>query len=472
MPEKNVSLDELPYDDEDPESIIGYAGKLTGSTLEEMLDLESGIIGGKTTKGSFGCMVESEYFHIRTNNEAVPDFNKAGIELKVTPMVKGEDGRLRSKERLVLGIIDYNKVPEKGFRMFLDKNSRLLILFYQWTSNTAIERYRILKVVDWTPSEEELRVIREDWNIIQGFVERGEAHLLSERNTRFLAACTKGAGHGQDMRTQPFSDELAKQRSLSFKASFMTTIYNTRPDVNKKKLKDMGYGSILDGRWDKDISFSEFILNKFDRFRGKTCRQIERELGVELKDSSYQYYSMLAMAMFGVTGKKHIKELDEANIKMKTIRIKRNGTPKENMSFPAFDRDAMMEQTWETSDLLEQIDREFLFPVFGFQTDDPDNEERKDLVFLGAFLWVIPDADMMTVRGVWEDTQIKIREGRNDFIRISDGRVSHVRPHDRRKTFDEYGNDITKKCFWLNSGYIKGIVRDGLEKRYGRSDRT
>lgn len=468
MPQKNVPLEKLPYDDNDEVSIINFAGLLTGSTLDECLDIESDIIGGSTTKGSFGQMIESEYFHIRNNSEAVPDFDKVGMELKVTPMVRGEKGELKSKERLVLGIMDYNKVPEMGFRTFSDKNSHLLIIFYEWRRDMPIGRYKILKVVDWRPSESELRIIREDWETINGFIMSGNAHNLSERHTKVLAASTKGMGHGRDMRTQPFSDIPAKQRSLSFKASFMTTLYKTYPDVGGGGRRDVHYGSLIGGEWGEDIPFSEFVLRKFDRFRGRTCRDIERALGVELSDTSYQYHSMLTMAILDVVGKKHVKELEEANIKMKTIRIKRNGTPKESMSFPAFDPDTLTEQTWESSDLLEQIDREFLFPVFGFQTDRPENEARKDLVLLGAFLWYIPDDDLDVVRKVWEDTQAKVREGRRDFVRMSDGRISHVRPHDRRKVYDEFGNDITKRSFWFNSEYIKGVVRDGLEKRYGK----
>lgn len=467
MPRKTVPRENMPYDDSDLESIIKYASRLTGKTLNDVIVMETGTIGGLETKGIFGQMVEREYFLIENNNDAVPDFEEVGLELKVTPVIKGKDG-YKSKERLVLGIIDYNKVPEKGFDIFLDKNSHILIVFYEWREETDIREYRILKVVDWKPSEEELRVIHEDWNTIQGYIEGGEAHLLSERCTRFLAANTKGSGHGMDMRTQPFSDILATQRSLSFKTSFMTTIFNTYPDVGEELGLENDYASVFHGEWDLNTSFSNYVLNKFDRFKGKTCTEIEAILCTEIDDTSYQYYYKLAMAMFGIKGKKHIKEFEEAGITMKTIRIKLNGTPKESMSFPAFNPNTLIEQTWETSDFYSQIDHEFLFPVFGFRTNDPENENRKNLVFLGAFFWYVPDNDMKTIGEVWKDTKEKLIEGRTDFVKISDKRISHVRPHDSKKKFDEYGNEITKKCFWFNSMYIKEVVKKGLSDRYNR----
>ena len=117
----------LPYDDGDARPILGYAAKLTGHTLKDLLGQESGFIGGKDTKGYFGQLVEKGYFMIDNNSRPVPDFDKVGIELKVTPLKALKKG-LTSKERLVLGIIDYNEVPSKRFRIFSDKNSHLLIV--------------------------------------------------------------------------------------------------------------------------------------------------------------------------------------------------------------------------------------------------------------------------------------------------------------------------------------------------------
>lgn len=466
MPKKTVPREELPYDDRDPESIIVYAGRLTGKSLREVMDAGPGIIGGTGSKGKFGQMVE-DYFFIKTNSDAVPDFEDAGIELKVSPLIDLGRGKRKSKERLVLGIIDYNRVPEEGFDTFLKKNSRLLIVFYLWSEHTDITEYRVLKVVDWRPTEEELRVIREDWGIIQGFVERGEAHLLSERFTRYLAANTKGVGHGKDLRSQPFSDIPAKQRSLSFKQSFMTVLYETHQDVMAgagRKGPDLE--TVFHGEWDPDTSFSGYILGKMDRFRGKTCGEIEAELGISPNAQSKQYYSKIAMAMLGVTGKGRIKEFEEANIRMKTIRLTLSGTPKESMSFPRFVPEEVIAQSWEESDFLAELDHEFLFPVFGFRTKRPKDEARRDLVFLGAFMWCIPEEDLETVKGVWLDTRDKLAQKRTDFVRIADKRISHVRPHDTKKRFDDDGNEVTDRCFWLNGQYIKAVVRKGLSDRY------
>lgn len=473
---KEEPIEELPYDDSDLESILRYAGKLTGKTLDELAGGGEIVIGDTHSKGRFGQIVEEDYFHIPNNSLPEPDFRKVGMELKVAP-IKGEGDKMTSKERMVLGIINYDEVPEKGFKIFLDKGSHILIVFYHWKENTDVRSYRILKVVDWRPTEEELRLILEDWKVIEGYILRGEADLLSERQTKYLAANTKGAGHGKDDRKQPFSDRPAKQRSLSFKVQFMTNLFRSHPDVNETFLEPPivedrdDSDTIFKGTWSEDETFEEYVMARFDRFVDKTCLEIEEMLDIELNESSKQYYYTLTLAMLGVFGKKHIKEFDEAGIIIKTARIKLDGQPKESMSFPAFKYEELVDQTWETSDFHSQIDHEFLIPVFQFNTSDPRNEGRKELIFRGAFFWYVPDEDFKVIQKVWEDTKEKVsRMDFDHFIHASDRRIAHVRPHGRNKkdTYEFRGGHYMKRSFWFNDSYIRTVIKDGLDRLKSR----
>lgn len=455
-----------PYDKTDPESILFRASALTNRTLRDFIKIGEVVIGGANTKGTFGQTVESGYFLISNNASPLPDFREAGIELKVTPMKK-VGTKLVSKERLVLGIINYDEVPTRHFEIFTDKDSRILIVFYLWEENTDIYDYKFLKVVDWTPAPEELHMIREDWDIIEGYVMRGEAHLLSERHTKYLAANTKGVGHGRDLRSQPFSDVPAKQRALSFKASFMTSLYHTHKDINDlmKTIEPTDIASILHGEWPDDETFEEHIVRYYDRFIGKSCEEIEHMLGINLKDDSKQYYYSLTLAMAGVKGKKRIKEFEQAGIEVKTIRTKMNGKPKESMSFPYIRYDDMVEQEWETSDFYEQLDHEFFSPVFSF-SKDPKDQKRKELVFKGAFFWSIPDDDFVEIGNVWLDTKNKVLDDDFDhFIRMKDHPISHVRPHanDSSDMTTYKGRRVRKLAFWLKDAYIQDIIRKNLK---------
>lgn len=455
----------MPYDKSDEESILRRAAKLTGKTLNNMIEYGETVIGGTNTKGYFGQIVEEGYFQIENNNSPLPDFQDAGIELKVTPMRKIGKG-LVSKERLILGIINYDEVPTRRFNIFLDKDSHILIVFYLWEENKDIMEYEFLKVVDWKPTPEELRMIKEDWDVIEGYIMRGEAHLLSERHTKYLAACTKGAGHGKDMRSQPFSIEPAKQRALSFKASFMTDLFYSHADVGEVLIDTVPETeSIIHGSWSEKETFEEHILSYYRPFVGMTCGEIEIKLGIDLDDSSKQYYSTLAMAMAGIQKKKRIKEFEQAGIMMKTIRTMQNGKPKESMSFRYIRFEEMVDQTWEESDFYDDLDHEFFSPVFGF-TADPSKQSRKELKFRGAFFWTVPDEDFEVIKSVWEDTRQKVENDDFDhFIGMKDNPISHIRPHARNSldVTDYYGRKVKKVSFWLKDTYIEGIIDKHLK---------
>lgn len=456
----------MPYDKTDVDSILRRASKLTGNTLRDFIEYGEVVIGGTHTKGRLGQIVEVGYFDLENNNSPLPDFKDAGIELKVTPMKKVGSG-LVSKERLILGIINYEDVPKKHFRIFTDKDSHILMIFYLWEEGADVLDYEFLKVVDWMPTDEEWRMIREDWEVIEGYIMRGEAHLLSEKHTKYLAACTKGAGHGGDMRSQPFSIEPAKQRALSFKASFMTQLYHSHVDVGETILDEVQDTiSILHGEWSPDETFEEHIIKYYSRFVGHTCSEIERELNLELDDGSKQYYSTLSMAMAGVTGKKHIKEFEEAGILIKTIRTYENGKPKESMSFPYIRFEELVEQDWEDSDFFDQLDHEFFSPVFSFTNKDTKSQSRKDLIFKGAFFWTIPDEDMPVIESVWLDTKGKVLDDDFDhFIGMSDNPIAHIRPHARNSmdTATYKGRTVKKVSFWLKDTYIQGIIKKHLD---------
>ncbi len=463
--DEDPSLDSENYDKSDLKSILFHASKLTDKTLRDFISNGDEIIGGTNTKGRFGQIVESGYFQIENNSSPLPDFQDAGIELKVTPIKKIDSG-LVSKERLILGIINYDDVPKRHFNIFLDKDSHILIVFYLWSEDTDIYDYRFLKVVDWRPTEEELRIIREDWDVIEGYVMRGEAHLLSERHTKYLAACTKGTGHGKDLRTQPFSSELAKQRALSFKASFMTDLFHSHPDINDVLSIDDSDSKAIAENWSEKVTFEDYVIGLYQPFVGRTCAEIESMLRIELNSDSKQYYYTLSLAMAGVLGKKHIREFEQAGILVKTIRIKTDGKSKESMSFPHIRYDDMVTQSWEESDFYSQLDHEFFSPVFEFTSKDTNSQGRKELRFKGAFFWTLSDKEFEIVHEVWEDTKSKVLAKDFDhFVKMTDNRISHIRPHGRNSQdlaiYD--GEPVKKLAFWLNGTYIEDVVRKNLK---------
>lgn len=117
---ENINLE---YDKRSPKSIENYAKKLLGKSFREVIDNDNNGINDKNgedygasdvdekkrNKGNLGELIEEKYFHYKNNNDARPDFEEAGVELKVTPYKQLKNGKISAKERLVVNKIDYQR---------------------------------------------------------------------------------------------------------------------------------------------------------------------------------------------------------------------------------------------------------------------------------------------------------------------------------------------------------------------------
>src|SRR5882724_7561840 len=128
-PNNRFTVWPLPYDYKDAEQIESYARKLIGKRLRSFVT-DANVASGRG-KGRFGSLLEQFYFFKVPDSNPGPDFPEAGVELKSTPLKLARTG-LVPKERLALGMIDYNKVHLEDWRKsgLLAKNSVLLLVWY------------------------------------------------------------------------------------------------------------------------------------------------------------------------------------------------------------------------------------------------------------------------------------------------------------------------------------------------------
>ena len=189
-------------------------------------------------KGAIGKIIEESWFGIKPNNKAKPDFKEAGVELKVIPYKIIKNGEIRAKERLVCNIIDYTKENWSNFKKssFFKKCKTILIMTYKHIPGEDKGNFKIDGAILFSFPKDELKQIKKDWKKISGKVKAGKAHKLSEKDTTYLAACTK-AKNASKLREQPFSEKYAKQRAYALKQSYMTYILNEYVFGNKKDSK-------------------------------------------------------------------------------------------------------------------------------------------------------------------------------------------------------------------------------------------
>ena len=433
---------------------------------EKVITIEDKKDNDYLNKGGLGQMVEQVLFGLQTNNDSEPDFTKAGIELKVTPYKKLKDGKLSAKERLVLNIIDYMNEYKNEFQSshFWFKNNTIQLLWYLWEANKNIKDLKITheKLLELTKNED-LKQIEEDWKFIINKIKDGKAHEISEADTMYLAACSKGA-NANSLRKQPFSEIPAMQRAFCFKNSYMTQLVRkyigNYSDVEKILKKTT-------------ISFNEFVNTIVNKYKGMSQKELMKEFNLD--SSAKNINSILISRMFNVKiNLRETEEFQKANIIPKTVRIEENGSIKESISFPSFKFTEIINQNWETCYLKKELETtKYMFFVF--------KKEKNDYIFKGIKLWNMPQIDIETsVMDMWKKTYNTIKSGnivryikdgkrKTNFVGISENDVCHVRPHarDAKDTFKLPVKDqltglteYTKQCFWINSNYIKSIFQE------------
>ena len=450
--------------------ILERAQALCGKTYRQLLSLCRCAVAVPSGKGRFGALIESCY-GIKTNSRPAPDFEEAGIELKVTPVLKYAAGSKKTgyhaKERLVCNIIDYiTEAEASGFydSSFAHKCARMLIFFYLTDPHAdAFEErlldYSLMVLRDLPPHD--LATIVHDWEIIHAKILAGRAHEISESDTDYLAACTKGV-NAASMRKQPFSPILAKQRAYALKSSYMTAYFGrSRTQTEAASL----YRSD-----DAAEPLEIFVANRVGKHLGRKLSDLSREFGVPLTGKSCAANIIRKIFKTEISSPDDILEFRKANIRVKTVRFEPDGRLRESMSFAAFRAGGLMaEPDWETSALHDFFaETRFLFVVLRKSSDG-------DVIFESVRFWNMPPTDLNgDVRAVWEKTREAIRSGnvyvrtpsgqrrRSKFPGEKDGPVAHVRPHaqNSRDIDDTWPHVIpfTKHCFWLNRSYIKGIL--------------
>ena len=470
------------YDKTNPLSIENYAQKLIGKTFQDVIDEDeqkqamfvreassygvAEVSEGKRNKGNLGQIIEERFFHYACNNDARPDFHEAGVELKVTPYKVGANGKLSAKERLILTMIDYFSVVNEEFETshMWNKARLILLIYYLYEKEVPINLdYRIDYAKLFSPPEQDIKIIKHDFEVIVEKIRAGKAHELSEGDTMYLGAATK-ASTSQDRRMQPFSDEPAKPRAFSFKNSYMTYVLNTYIVPGKDTYEPIMQSETTD-------SFEDYVVQRIDKHAGESVSELCNvfEINVEKKPKNLE--ALLAYRMLGIKGN-HAEEFEKANIVVKAIRIGKNNKIKESMSFPTFKFKELIEEEWEDSTFGNYLrETRFLFVVYKFDENDV-------LRLRGCQFWNIPYADLEEdVRTVWERTKTVLKEGlqvtlvngvhRNNFPKATENRVSHVRPHAQNAN-DTYelpdGRQFPKQCFWLNNTYILSQLEERFKK--------
>ena len=433
------------YDSDSLESILNYAKRLEGTTLRDACEIDD-IEDPHARRGSFGNAVERYYFHYQINSDAEPDFKTVETELKTTPLKLKKNGSYSAKERLVISMINYMSVVDETWETssLQKKLHKLLLIAYQYDKNLNPVDYLIKLVELWGVPPEDVPTFKRDWDTVVNKIRAGHAHELSGSDTLYLEAATKAAT-SKNRTKQPFSTIPAKPRAWAIKPSYMTAVFNGMLDAQQIARR----GS------DAELDLLSLVRKRFEPCIGLSEEELAERCGYSYRGRGKpkNLCALITKRLLGVDEHSKIAEFEKAGIKTKTIRLKRNGVPKESISFPAFSYFDLAERDFEQSDFRDHLRRKYLFVIFRQDAHDASRFLLSDVLF-----WQMPDRDLLEAKRCYDEMRERVMSGRAEqSVKSSENRCCHVRPHGRNKKDvlpTPYGSFETKKCFWINASYI------------------
>lgn len=369
------------------------------------------------------------------------------------------------------------------------KLAKILMVWYERIKSNPRTSFKIeyVSLYDLYSNvlKKDLEIIQHDFRKISKKIRLGKAHELSEGDTLYLGACTKGATAESSLQPQFYNKEIpAKRRAFSLKQSYMTYILNQYVATGL-----MNYDAIFSEEELKHGNFEDLVISKIDKFVGRSEEDLYQQFQLNTKSKSVN--KSLVNCILGVKTE-NAEEFEKANIEIKTIRINKVGTPKESMSFPRLVINEFITQEFDSSFEYEFFEKtKFLFVVF------QENSEG-EFILKGSKFWNMPIQDLETIgKREWEAYKYKFIDGvefkldyqkgnklvvKNNLPKKANHKIFHLRPHALKSAYvingKKYGNGnekdmdelpngdkMTSQSIWLNSDYIKKVVSDIIEEK-------
>ena len=467
----------IKYDDSSEKSIVTYAKKLIGKSLQEILDLSSTTrtINLKN-KGLAGLIIEKEWFGIEQNSSQLPDFDKVGIELKIIPLKKTKNG-IVVKERTKICSMNYMTLHDEKWEESHTKEKLNKILFvYYFPDSSDILKSKILKIDLWKLSEEAGELfLKDDWHFVQNKVITGYAHELSGRDTDSLEASPAGTKKQVPQFNTIYAD-TAQKRAFSLKQPFTNQRW--------KEINQVKFESIIETLNITSLdSFEQAILEKINLLQGKSILELSEVFDVKIGQSKSRVAAVMKKIIGFKSVRSKIKEFEQLGIEIKMINVrKKDCRPMEAISFPAMKLEEFVLEEWEESTFLPMISKILFIPIYKAYKDIKD----LDKLYLGkAFFWTPSNSEFDIIKQEWLNYQREVNNGKcrvtkianktkrgykevSELSKESATQIIHIRPHGRNsndRDKDGLGNSIIKQSFWLNTKFIQQLIIKNLLKR-------
>ncbi|MGM0125647.1 hypothetical protein IGI37_003046 [Enterococcus sp. AZ194] len=469
------------------QAVHNRAREAVGVTLWKLLTSENQV--DTDSKNISTDLIWKKWFKVSKEHVDELSMIEAGVEAITVPYRKQSNGIVSALQQLEICSIDV-AAKEEDFKIskFYKTSKILEIAFYEFNPAISRAQWTIDEVIQFSFPKRDLKVIQQDWDLINSYIVQGRSKELTEGLTNYLAASRRvnkmtGEVHLFYSLKPSYMSYLIREFVFgsSFDSSIRKTAFIEAEVIDKPANieKNEAVESVISDEEFKRTTFDKLLIEKLSNYIGETESNLGRRFLVERKHKNF--YSVLASSMLGMKGNlENAEEIQKANILVKTIRVSKKNSVRESMSFPTLKFKKLVEEEWNTSTLRTMFETSrFLFIVFKENSED-------EYVFRGAKFWSMPEADLDgKVKEAWEETVKTLKNGvnltfdkgrvTNNLVGLKDKKIIHVRPHASKASYiennsnadelptkahwtnkpDGYSNYwMTKQSFWFNKDYV------------------
>jgi DNA mismatch repair protein MutH len=186
----SVAVPCAPPDSE--QELVERANELSGRTLTELAERLSSPVPPdlRRAKGWAGQMLERA-LGATARSRAAPDFEALGVELKTLPVTRAG----APCESTFVCTIDLSKIGDVEWEHSLvrRKLARVLWIPIEGEREIPVGARRIGTPLLWSPTDEDERDLRFDWEELAGVIGRGHVESLTGHFGRYLQVRPKAA---------------------------------------------------------------------------------------------------------------------------------------------------------------------------------------------------------------------------------------------------------------------------------------
>lgn len=488
--QRQYILEYFGYDPYSETAILERAKNVEGYSLQRLID-DSPIDVKVTTnlnKGQIGNLIEANWFGIPNNSVQGPDFENAGIELKVIPLTEDKTKELVVKERTKITSINYNELINENWDNSHAKNklNKILFIFFHYVTDrddskkVDFNSTKIIRTILWELKGNDLTIISKDWWNIQKKVIDGLAHELSESNSNVLAASRTGSG-GKDKNGLP--KDLVEQPNKKYEAKALKRAFSLKQSFTKQYWQEISkkkkFESIIDSLnlRPKD-DFEDVLLQKLLSFEGERIQNIADKYSLKITSAKSAVPNIIRKVIGFKDIRAKIKEFEQSGIQIKTVPVRtEDNFPWEDTSFPAMKLQEFVDEEWKDSTLLTYIEKILFIPVYR-DTSKASDTPISDRVLGKSFYWSPSSSELETIEKEWKMYREEVRNGKakthkvktkkmtkevTDLSKASQTEIIHMRPHgkdSRDKDIDHLGNSVVKQSFWLNKRFVQKLINN------------